>query len=240
MNSPIIGIISPIGPDPSESTREICYVGKPYIDRIIEAGGVPILVPPGCDISAVLKVIDGWMIIGGRDIDPKLYGQDLHPSAESETETRTQFEIEFSRKVPAEMPILGICYGCQLINVLRGGSLHQHIPDFAGTREHTGGAWEDHAIERESKVARALGKSQVQGKSYHHQSIDKVGNGLKVVSKSSDGIIEAVESADDRWIVGIQWHPERSPELEESQALFRTFVEKASAYKQEKESCGTW
>jgi gamma-glutamyl-gamma-aminobutyrate hydrolase PuuD len=241
MNKPIIGIVTAVGPDPvSPEERDVFYAGKPYVDRVIEAGGVPLLLPHGVDPTDMVELIDGWLIIGGNDIDPTLYGQTLHPESKLEPTSRFELEKAIYGMAPPSLPVLGICYGCQFLNVLRGGDLIQHLPDVVGHRSHTGGTSQSYEVEPGSKTATALGTDKVEGKSYHHQAIGHLGNGLSVVAKSEDGVVEAVEDVGGKWIVGVQWHPERTPEDPASQSLFREFVAKASAHKESKTACGTW
>jgi len=240
MKKPLIAIVTTKGPDPGAEERDIFYVGKPYVDCIIAAGGVPILIPHGADMKDLIDLLDGWMIIGGRDIDPAHYGQELHPLGETEVMGRFESEKELYESAPESMPILGICYGCQFLNVVKGGDLIQHLPDVAGTGLHNGGTLQYYEVESGTKVAGALGADKVSGKSYHHQAIGKIGNGLKVVAKSEDGTVEAVEDVERRWVLGVQWHPERTPDDPASQSLFREFILQASQYQKEKESCGTW
>lgn len=240
MKRPVIGIVSTIGPDPTADEREIYYVGTPYVDRIVEAGGFPVMFAPGSDVREANVMIDGWLIIGGRDIPPSRYGQEPHPTLEPERESRFKFESDLYEIADPSMPVLGICYGCQFLNVVRGGDLIQNVPDRVGNTSHSGGTFQFYRIQEGSKASMALGATTAEGRSYHHQAVDRLGRDLAAVAYAEDGTIEAIEDTGGRWVVGIQWHPERTPELDVSQRLFREFVLKAASYRQEREQCGTW
>lgn len=240
MSRPVIGIVCTVGPDPSADERDILYVGKPYVDRILEAGGLPILLPHGVDAAQAAQMLDGWMIIGGRDIEPTHFGETAHPEAVPESAARYATEASIFQAAAPGMPVLGICYGCQFLNVQRGGSLAQHLPDTLGHDDHSGGTRQNYEVTAGSLAEGALRTQSPAGKSYHHQAIDSLGKGLKVSARAEDGTIEAVEDESGRWVLGIQWHPERTPELPESQALFLQFVDQARRYQREKATCGTW
>ncbi|MBS1713367.1 MAG: gamma-glutamyl-gamma-aminobutyrate hydrolase family protein [Armatimonadetes bacterium] len=240
MNPPVIGIVATIGPDPSSDEREVYFVGKPYVDAVLAAGGLPVILAHGIDGAACATLIDGWLIIGGNDLDPALYGQVRHPETKVEPDTRFAQEKALYGSVPVGMPVLGICYGCQLISVLRGGDLIQHLPDVTGHRGHSGGTVQNYKIEEGSRLASLVGSTTVEGKSYHHQAVNHPGDGLNVVARGEDGTVEAVEDGCGAWIVGVQWHPERSLDVAASRSLFQGFVDEARRYKESKTSCGTW
>jgi len=225
---PIIGITVESKHDPEDTrTRGKIELNWNYGQAIADAGGVPLVIPPMADMEAVARVIDGWLIPGGLDIDAAHFGEETHEACELQDPSRFEAESSLFRLIPKEMPILGICYGCQFINVISGGSLIQHLPDVEGAAVHTGGPTQRYWLDEDSKLKQIVSESEVHGKSYHHQAIKAVGANLSVVAKAEDGVIEAVESQDRPWLIGVQWHPERTLDSPESVRLFTNFIEAA-------------
>jgi len=238
---PIIGITTAVGDNPTTHEKsERLYLSRKYVDCVARAGGVPILIPVGTDLDVVKTLVDGWLIPGGDDIDPANWGEELHPKSKLEPPDRFETERSFLNRLDPAMPVLGICYGCQFLNVTRKGSLNQHVPDVVGHDGHSGGTMQAYDVKPNSRLAEIVGQPSVQGKSYHHQAIRDVGRDLRVVAQSEDGTIEAVEDATGRWVLGVQWHPERTPDDAETLAIFRAFVEAAARFKEERIACGTW
>lgn len=228
---PIIGITVECKHDPEDArTRGKIELNWNYGQAIADAGGVPVILPPMADMGAIVDLIDGWLIPGGLDIDAKNFGEENHPSCELQDPSRFASEKALMEVAPQEMPILGICYGCQFLNVIRGGNLLQHIPDVDGTAVHTGGPHQTYEVRDGSKLNRVVGQAVVDGKSYHHQAIKQPGRNLVVVATSNDGIIEAVEASDRPWLIGVQWHPERTLESPESVRIFAEFIAAARHY----------
>ena len=241
MTRPIVGIVTAMMPDPrAPAEREILYVGRPYTEALQNAGAAPLLVPHGSDSADLVDVLDGLLLMGGKDIDPTRYGQPRHPATEEEDTGRFEAEAALWSAIPRQMPILGICYGCQFMNVAMGGDISQHIPDTGTPLDHSDGRLQDYSVEPESRLSAILGSEHVQGRSFHHQAIGKVAIGLRPVATADDGVVEALEAVDGRWLIGVQWHPERTLDRAESQALFRAFVDACAEFKRSKESCGTW
>jgi putative glutamine amidotransferase len=205
-----------------------------YAARIAEAGGNPILITPLTDLADMANRLDGWLIPGGADMDARHFGEPNHPEAELMSPLRWEMENDLYAAVNEGMPILGICYGCQFINVKRGGSLVQHLPDFVEHNEHVGGTMQAVMLEPNSNVATLTKHQAIDGKSYHHQAVNRIGNGLQVVGKHSDGTIEAIEDPTHPFFIGVQWHPERTPDDEASQNLFRAFISAAQTYSKSK------
>jgi gamma-glutamyl-gamma-aminobutyrate hydrolase PuuD len=236
---PIIGITAIPHPDPSDlRSGGKLQLNWNYADEIAKAGGVPVLLPPMADASEVANILDGWLIPGGDDIDASNYGQTNHPKAELVDKGRFDAESRLWNAVDPAMPILGICYGCQFINVLSGGSIIQHLPDVLGHEEHTAGTLQHYGIDVSSRLSEILCAEGVEGRSYHHQAIDRVGEGLKVVGRHADGTIEALETSDSRWLFAVQWHPERTPEDGPTQRLFAQFVAAAFEFRQSRRGVG--
>jgi putative glutamine amidotransferase len=233
---PVIGISVDCSHDPEDvRSRGKLQLNWNYAQAVAEAGGVPLLIPPMADANAVAGLIQGWLIPGGGDFDGALFGQPTHPEADLADPKRTSSEMALYRVVPASMPVLGICYGCQILNILYGGDLQQHLPDVLGHDAHRSGEPQAALVEANSRLAQAVGQLEVFGKTYHHQAIDRVGDGLRVVARHKDGTVEAVEALDRPWLVGVQWHPERTLEDPATQRLFRAFVTAATEYAQSRE-----
>lgn len=230
---PLIGITV----DPSFDAEDPRSRGKlclnwNYAEQVSLAGGNPILISPLTDVSEIAPMLDGWLIPGGDDIDAKHFGQENHPRASLQDPKRWEVESALYDLIGDSVPIFGICYGSQFLNVKRGGTLIQHVPDVAGHEEHTGGTLQEYAIADGSRLASLSGFRTISGKSYHHQAVDAVGQGLKVSAHASDGIIEAVEDASKEFFVGVQWHPERTPEDAATRNLFSEFVAAAKRFRE--------
>lgn len=232
MPKPIIGITVDSVSDPNDNrTRGKLELNWNYAQAVAEAGGVPLLIPPMADVEQVISLIDGLVIPGGDDIDPAIYGEERHPKSGLIDPARFASEKAIYEALPTAMPVLGICYGCQFMNVVRGGSLHQHIPDVPGSVQHTEGTDQTFSVVNDSLLA-TMTTTEIGGKSYHHQAVNRVGVNLNVVAKcTDDGIIEALEATDKPWEIGVQWHPERSLEDTKTQQLFAGFIAAASAYR---------
>ncbi len=207
-------------------------VGWVYVEAIHRAGGRVILIPPadhGQD--RILDVIDGFVLAGGQDIDPGRYDADRHPSTENPQHGRDDAELALTAAaMDRGIPVLGICRGIQVMNVARGGSLIQHLPDHIASTGHreTVGVFSEHpvSVEPGSRLQAILGDS-APVLSHHHQATDRVGDGLTAVAWSDDGTIEALEAAGDEFAVGVQWHPEEGEDL----SLFTALVDAARRYR---------
>jgi putative glutamine amidotransferase len=209
-----------------------------YIEGVNLAGGIAALLPPqpvDAEIaSRILDGLDGLIITGGRDLVPEGYGQQPHPATdEAAPENRQRDALEYAlvdAAIRRRMPVLGICRGAQVVNVALGGTLHQHLPDVIGHTHHQKG----NAVFSTSSVrtvpgtrlASVIGESS-DAQCYHHQAIDRLGDGLIVSAQDSDGVIEAVEIPGDSFVLAVQWHPE---ERLDDLRLFAAVVEAAAAY----------
>ena len=232
MSKPIIAITVESRRDPDDArTGGRIELNWNYTQVVADAGGVPIVVPPVADMERIAAIADGWLLTGGDDLDPALWGEPPHPKSSLQDGTRIAAERRLFDALPPELPVFGICYGCQALNVLRGGSLDQHVPDTIGHEAHSGGTLQRYAIDRESRLSEGAKAVTMEGRSYHHQAVAKTGEGLRIVAKADDGTVEAVEAIDRPWLVGVQWHPERSPDDPATQRLFRRFVRAASEYR---------
>lgn len=225
---PIIGITVDCERDPSDHrTGGILKLNWNYAQVVVDHGGIPLLIPPMADPVAVAALIDGWLIPGGDDIDPKHYGQELHEKAKLQDPARYEMDAALYACIPDDLPIFGICYGSQFLNVVRGGSLNQHLE---GYESHTSGVAEVYEVEPESKLSEIAGDLPLAGKTFHHQGMDRVGENLRVTARAHDGTIEALEATDRSWLVGVQWHPERTPEDEATQRIFDRFIAEARKF----------
>lgn len=227
---PIIGIECSTEPDPSNlRTKGTLSLNWNYADAVADAGGVPILIPPQADPAEIVRILDGWLIPGGDDIDPREYGKADHPEQQLLSPARYRLERAIYERAPETLPRFGICYGCQFLNVMRGGSLTQHLPDIVGHDHHHAGEPQTYRVEPGTRLAAIVGDDPIEGKSYHHQGIDRLGRGLRATSFHEDGTIEAIES-ELPFELAVQWHPERTLDDPTSRRLFEAFVEAAHQY----------
>ncbi len=205
-----------------------------YAQAVADAGGTPILVPPQADPRQLAEIIDGWLIPGGNDIDASNWGEANHKEVKTIAQERFNSEMSLFGAIDPSLPVLGICYGCQFINVAQGGSLEQHLPDVVGHDLHRGGTMQCYDIDASSKLAAAIDGDRIQGKSYHHQAVAKLGDDIRVVAKDEEGTIEAIEATNRPWMLGVQWHPERTADDPATQRLFKSFIEAATEYRKAK------
>jgi putative glutamine amidotransferase len=212
-----------------------------YTDAIIASGALPIVIPHVTEadadtLYALMDKCDGFLFTGGNDIDPALYGMKKWDTCGETTAKRDTFELlAFKYAMASGKSILGICRGCQLINVALGGTLIQDIPTaHKSAIRHTSDSVENptyHEIDipDNSPLLKLSVAPRVKINSFHHQCVDKLGEGLKILAVSSvDGIPEGVYLDGDRYLVGVQWHPERSYTTESlDKNVFKSFVEAA-------------
>ena len=233
MRTPLIGLTS-YAERASWAVWEgkAAVVGWVYVDAIHRAGGRTLLIPPADHgIDETLDAIDGLILAGGQDMDPALYGAEPHPTTQAPQPERDRSELALITGAMArDMPVLAICRGMQVMNLSRGGSLIQHLPDQTGNNGHREvvGVFTDHPVEiaPDTLLAGILG-AEAPVKSHHHQAADAVGGGLVPVAWAADGTIEALEDPTRRFALGVQWHPEEGPDL----SLFTALVASAAAYR---------
>jgi putative glutamine amidotransferase len=218
-----------------EPTQTEMTLGLAYMRAVEQAGGVPVALPPleNENVDLLLEHLQGLLLTGGPDVDPACYDAEPHKELGPTDRGVDEFEIALAKHADRRgMPILGICRGAQVLNVARGGSLIQHLPDFTdGTIQHRQtepGDQTTHEVRvaPDSGLAQTTGGGPVQVNSFHHQAIDRLGIGLRPVAWAQDGVIEAVEgqSGDDRFVLGVQWHAETLTGEAEQLALFERLV----------------
>lgn len=237
---PLIAVAGRIGARGKLSRDAVAFAGRRCLDAVLRAGGEPaVLAPqpfgPG-EAAALLRRFDGLLLMGGSDVNPARYGQEPHPRVYSVNDENDEFETTLARaSLQLELPTLALCRGMQVINVALGGTLIQHLGDIEGLIDHGppgGPAAEGVAhvvrVEAGSHLAKALDTDgDVVGNSYHHQALDRIGDGLTVVARTDDGVTESIEH-DNGWVVGVQWHPEDTAMNDPiQQRLFDAFVEQA-------------
>jgi putative glutamine amidotransferase len=203
-----------------------------YVDAIERAGGRAVVIPPvEEDIEQTLDLLDGIVFSGGADVDPVRYGADAHPETDAPQTRRDAGELALLQAALArDMPTLAICRGFQLLNVVRGGDLVQHLPDEVGHGEHrqVPGEFAVHPVEvKEGTRLAAIVGAGSDVTSHHHQGLGSLGEGLVETAWAADGTLEAVEDPSLRFAVGVQWHPEAG----EDAALFEALVEQAREYR---------
>ena len=211
-----------------------------YSRAVQRAGAIALLLPPDDLAEAAperwLDRIDALLLSGGNDIDPAFYGQPPHPQTSGIRPERDRFEIALARAaLERRTPVLGVCRGMQLLNIVRGGDLVQHLPDVVGHSDHrhTPGAFADHEVRLQegSLAARVAGADRESVKSHHHQGIGNLGDGLRATGWAEDGIVEALEldSGDQPFALGVLWHPEEQEKSRAIAALVEAAREKVSA-----------
>jgi putative glutamine amidotransferase len=189
---------------------------REYTDTVVRAGGIPVLLPPAGDgFAELVGRLDGLLLAGGADVDPVRYRQEPHTRTESPRPDRDAFEFGLLTEALAQdLPILAVCRGMQVLNSALGGTLHQHLPEHVGHDGHrpalgTFGTCRV-SITEGSRTAAAFG-TETKVHCHHHQAVDVLADGLTVVGTADDGTVEAVELTGDRFVIGVQWHPEQDP-----------------------------
>lgn len=232
MPRPLIGITTDTHDDGKQYESPFAYS-----IAVEKAGGIPVLLPYRTDASVIPELVDrldGMVFSGGNDLDPSAYGEKYEPGTVPVDPLREKFERALLAEVEKRRtPTLGICMGSQLMNITRGGSMIQFLPDVdrPNAIEHRklGKVEVRHpiTIDPTSIAAKAVGKAEVLGNSSHKQSAKKIGRGLRVIATSPDGVIEGVEDPTFPLWLGVQWHPERLHDEADHLALFKLLVERS-------------
>ena len=233
--NPLIGISLDWSEDSRGRAFGLHQLRSGYADCVSAAGGIPVLLAPPLSDARLEKLVDhleGLLITGGAfDIPPELYGEKPSPQIGRLALERTAFELALFRAATARgLPVLGICGGMQLINVTRGGTLYQHLPDELPGIQHEQatdrrGAGHTVEIESDSRLAALVGPATLPVNSSHHQGVRNVAPGLRASARSSDGLVEAIEDPAAKFCLGVEWHPELLWDSEpRHRALFRGLV----------------
>jgi putative glutamine amidotransferase len=235
LRKPIIGITA------SFEEQHKIVITRHYSDWILRVGGLPMIIPYVEDTDVIrgyIDEIDGLLLSGGGDIDPTLFGEEPHPGLGNITPERDKLEVSLSQEMmKRNKPILAICRGAQILNIAAGGTMYQDIHlQFPSENRYQLLQHSQHAptwhpthhveIEQGSQLHRILGMDQCKTNSFHHQAIKDPAPGFSIVGKSKDRIIEAIESKEHYYIIGVQWHPEcKNAEDQVSERLFSSFVQ---------------
>lgn len=244
MRKPLIGISGGMGQSIDSMTmeqipRQQHRLNDSYVQAVIQAGGIPVILPV-CEDPALMRAmvdrVDGVLLSGGDDLDSNLYGKRPTGKLGTVCPRRDTAELALADYVlhHTSKPLLGICRGVQVLNVALGGTLHIDLPSL-GTESHSLTMYprnvetHDIRVDENSSLARILGSGGVHRvNSFHHQAVDEPGSGLAVTAYSvPDNVTEAVELPGDRFVIGVQWHPEELRHMEDAAALFRAFIEAA-------------
>jgi len=239
MRHPVVGICTSLEPVRFGPWHEVAaFSPYSYVQAVQRAGGLTLLLAPDLRVidepDALLDLLDALMLAGGTDVDPFTYEQAPHPSTQAWVPERDAFELALARRaLERDLPLLGVCRGMQVLNVARGGTLLQHLPDVVDHDDHRRSvgtfAGNDHdvALVPGSLAERAVGEALHPTKSHHHQGIDRLGDGLTVTGRAErDELPEAVEDPAKRFALGVQWHPE----ADEASRVIGALVEAARAY----------
>jgi putative glutamine amidotransferase len=238
---PIIGINADFIANHKQTPAHI-RLNAGYVNAILTAGGLPLVIPPVCkeaDVDAILDRFDGIVLSTGLDMDPRRSGQSSHPAVQPMAERREESDRILVRRIVArQVPVLAVGLGLQQLNAACGGSLYLHLgeeqPRALPHRDNSGGPHR-HAVllEPNTRIDEIYGGGEIRVNSDHHQAVRQVGNGLRVGALAPDGVIEAVEATDPNWFcVGVQWHPESDTASALDMQLFECFIQAALRHAQ--------
>jgi putative glutamine amidotransferase len=209
------------------------FVCAGYYDSVSEAGGVPIVLPPtdnDADLNRLVDLLDGMVLVGGADLDPRRDGYMLHPSVRPLEARREEFDRRLMRLIAKkQVPLFGIGVGMQLLNVAQGGTLLLHIPEDlpkALPHKDTLDPAHRHGLEvvPGSLMERVYGDGEIRVNSLHHMAIDDLAAGFRVTARCPDGVIEAIESTTDWFAFGTQFHPEADSATALDLRIFEEFI----------------
>jgi len=233
---PLIGINADYLP-PTKSAGAIARLAVGYADAIFQSGGIPVVLTPypkDLELDGILERLDGIVLTGGLDMDPRRAGLPTHPAVQPMPERREASDRRLVEEIiERQMPVLAIGVGMQMLNVVAGGSLYLHLPEeqpkalphfdpSGGPHRHTV------MLELNTKIDEVYGGGELRVNSGHHQAVKTLAAGMRVGALAPDGIIEAIESTDPNWFcIGVQWHPESDTASALDMQLFECFVQAA-------------
>ncbi len=237
-SKPLIGINTDV-----DGEKPVVYsTNKQYVDAIEKAGGIPVLLPPmpESSMAAIIKELDGILMIGGADYPPSIYGKEQDSSCSLMDPERSKFDLSLAKTALENktLPLMGICAGCQALNIAAGGTLIQDIPKAkpeSRIKHSSPSGWRvgfnrhEVVLKDDCKIASALGQTRVEVVTSHHQCVDHPGKDFQVTASSDDGVVEAIEKPGERFVIGVQWHPERDYETNEK--LFKEFIRQAAVHR---------
>lgn len=227
--------------------RPAFTVKEAYVRAVFTAGGLPILLPPVGDgltleppVEAWLEGLDGLLLPGGGDVDPVFFGEEPRPGLGDVEPERDVLELALVQAaLAAGLPILGVCRGCQVLNIAAGGSVYQDLPgELPGVLKHRQAApmwYPTHLVQVEpgSRLAQLLGVTELRVNTSHHQAVKRVAPGWVVTARAADGVVEGIELPKHPFALGVQWHPEAMVERDPVQRrLFAALVEAAAVRRQ--------
>jgi putative glutamine amidotransferase len=241
--TPLVALAGRHGAPSRVSRDAVAFAGRRYLSAILRAGGEPVIVSPQplseSDARDMMRRFDGLVLMGGADVDPRRYGEVPGPRVYGVQPEQDAFEASLLGAALAEdRPVLAVCRGMQLANVVLGGSLVQHLgdlPEAANLLRHAPAqfpvgeeyALHDVVLEADCAMARAVGTTRLEGASFHHQGIARLAADLRGVGSAPDGVLEAVEHR-TKWLLGMQWHPEDTAERDPAQQrIYDAFVVRA-------------
>jgi putative glutamine amidotransferase len=222
----------------ADPARTEMVLGMVYARAVQRAGGTPVVLPPLApdEVPELAARLEGLCLSGGPDLDPAAYDARAHSELGPIEPDLDHWEIALVHEAERlGLPILGVCRGCQVLNVARGGTLHQHLPDVTdgriGHRQDEPGSQPTHEVDVApgSLLADILGETHVAVNSFHHQAADRLGRRLRAVAWSPDGVVEGLEDPDASFVVGVQWHAETLIDRPEHCRLFESLIDAAGA-----------